>query len=122
MDVKQISKMDQLYSRLKAGIQVQYTPCSSLYDEKAWDGWGVLLVDARNAFNSVNKPPCGMPELSGQGLHVSYNLIQHLSRICFLGVAWNLRIHTQQTQMRPPQASEAGSWGGLGRPTFSVSF
>ena len=25
-----------------------------LYEEKAGTGWGVLLVDARNAFNSVN--------------------------------------------------------------------
>ena len=89
-----------------------------LYDEKALNGCGVLLVDVRNAFNSVNKPPCGMPEFSGQGMHISYNLIQHLPRICFLGVAWNLRIHTQQTQKGPPWASEAGRLGRPGLPHF----
>ena len=55
-----------------------------LYDEKAGTGWGVLLVDARNAFNLVNRGlHCGMPEFYlAEMLTI---VIQHLSRIGFLG-------------------------------------
>ena len=55
VDVEQICKTDQLCSELKSEIEGAVHAMQDLYEEKAGTGWGVLLVDARNAFNSVNR-------------------------------------------------------------------
>ena len=54
-DVEQICKTDQLCSGLKSEIEGAVHTMQDLYEEKAGTGWGVLLVDTRNAFNSVNR-------------------------------------------------------------------
>ena len=45
----------QLCSGLRAGMEGAIHAVRELFDLHSDDGWGVLLVDARNAFNSVNR-------------------------------------------------------------------
>ena len=47
---------DQLCAGLKAGINGAIHGVQALWDEKSsTDEWGVLLVDAKNAFNNINR-------------------------------------------------------------------
>ena len=60
MDVEQICKTHQLCSGLQAGFEGAVNAMLDLHEEKAGTGWGVLLVDARHAFNSVNRKGGGV--------------------------------------------------------------
>eukprot|EP00957_Ditylum_brightwellii_P140701 10717563-Ditylum_brightwellii.AAC.1 len=46
----------QLCSGLKAGIEGTIHAMRQLWDDNSEeDSWGILLVDARNAFNEINR-------------------------------------------------------------------
>ena len=55
MDVEKLCGTDQLCSGLKAGIEGAVHTMRELFEENAGSGWGLLLVDAKNAFNAVNR-------------------------------------------------------------------
>ena len=47
--------VDQLACGMQSGIEGAIQAISALYDDHSNDGWGFLLMDAANAFNSVNR-------------------------------------------------------------------
>ena len=53
-DLEGVCGVAQLCSGLRAGIEGAIHAVWELFDLHSDDSWGVLLVDARNAFNSVN--------------------------------------------------------------------
>ena len=53
-DLEDVCGVAQLCSGLRAGMEGVIHAVRELFDLYSDDGWGVLLVDARNAFNSVN--------------------------------------------------------------------
>ena len=53
-DVVEQCGSDQLCSGIKAGIEAAIHVISKTFDDNANDGWGVLLIDATNAFNSLS--------------------------------------------------------------------
>ena len=53
--VADVCGVDQLCSGLKAGLKGAVHGLCELYEKKSRDSFGILLVDARNAFNSVNR-------------------------------------------------------------------
>ena len=55
MDVEESCGTDQLCLGIKAGIVGAVHTMQELFEEKAGTGWGLLLVDTKNAFNSVNR-------------------------------------------------------------------
>ncbi len=46
---------DQLCAGLEAGIEAFVLAMNNLFSGNAGSGWGVLLVDAANAFNALNQ-------------------------------------------------------------------
>ena len=54
-DLEDVCGVAQLCSELQAGMEGAIHAVCELFDLHSDDGRGVLLVDARNAFNSVNR-------------------------------------------------------------------
>ena len=55
---KEATRADQLFSEIEAGIEGGIHHMRLLWDEhdkEEDDTWGVLLIDARNAFNEGNR-------------------------------------------------------------------
>ena len=55
-DVKEVFNSDHLSSGAKAGSEASVHAMKSLFEEHCTDGWGLLLGDADNAFNRINRP------------------------------------------------------------------
>ena len=53
--IREPCSSDQLCSGLEAGIEAAIHAMNDLFDEKKGKGWDVLLVDASNAFNALNR-------------------------------------------------------------------
>ena len=55
IDVEEATGVNQLCAGTRAGIEGAIHAVNELFEENKHDGWGVLLVDAANAFNSLNR-------------------------------------------------------------------
>ena len=54
-DVQAECLADQICSGLKSGIERSIHAFRNLFNDLAQDGWGLLLMDAMNAFNSLSR-------------------------------------------------------------------
>ena len=54
-DLEEVCGIDRLCSGLRSGLEGAIHAVRELFDEHCNSGWGLLLVDATNAFNSVNR-------------------------------------------------------------------
>ena len=54
-DLKEVCGTDQLCSGLQAGMEGAIHAVKELFDVNRDADWGLLLVDAKNAFNSLNR-------------------------------------------------------------------
>ena len=54
-DVEEVCGTDQLCSGLRAGMEGAIHTVEELFDINCDAGWGLLLVDAKNAFNSLKE-------------------------------------------------------------------
>ena len=55
VDPRDLPSVSQLCSGLKAGIEGAVHGSRELFAENAGTGWGILLIDTHNAFNSLNR-------------------------------------------------------------------
>ena len=53
-DLEEVCGTDQLCSGLRAGMEGAIHAVKELFDLNCDAGWGLLLVDEKNAFNSSN--------------------------------------------------------------------
>ena len=51
----ELCEVSQLCSGLEAGIEGAVHAIRELFEDNRGSGWGLLLVDAQNAFNSLNR-------------------------------------------------------------------
>ena len=66
-DVQQECLSDQICSGIKSGIEGSIHAFCQLFEEFSSDGWGILLMDAANAFNSISRGinmECKVPMVS----------------------------------------------------------
>ena len=54
-DLEEVCGVEQLCSGLRSGLEGGIHAIRELFNEHCNLGWGLLLVDATNAFNSVNR-------------------------------------------------------------------
>ena len=54
-DVKNVCNTDQLCSGIKSGMEGAIHAIRQLYQEKCDDGFGLLLMDASNAFQTISR-------------------------------------------------------------------
>ena len=54
-DLEEVCGTDQLCSGLQAGMEGAIHAVKELFDVNCDAGWGLLLVDAKDAFNSLNR-------------------------------------------------------------------
>ena len=54
-NIANLCGVDQLCSGIKGSIEGAFHAMKELFESKTASGWGLLLVDANNAFNSFNR-------------------------------------------------------------------
>ena len=54
-DVAELCEVSQLCSGLEAGMEGAVHAIRELFEDNRGSSWGLLLVDAQNAFNSLNR-------------------------------------------------------------------
>ena len=106
-DVQEVCGSDQLCSGLQAGIEAAIHAMHDLFEEHKGSGWGVLLVDASNAFNSLNRKAAlwNARHLWPQRLSVP---VQHIQGACSAAGQWVFDLAFQPRGCDPGRPSVHG--------------